>query len=112
MKAITAYDVPHFMFMTRQKLVDLSGVPMQANKRNGRKQPIHMKYLNGTNAIKRSLGEEFATGAPTKEKLVKDYAAKHPSATVTEIARGCGVSRPTVYKWIKNSKSDTVSTKK
>jgi len=102
LKAITAYDVGHFMFMKRETLVRLSGVPMKANKRNGRKQSVHMKYLNGTNALKRSLGEEFATGAPTKRDQVLLYYSTHPDQSVTEIARGCGVSRPTFYKWIRN----------
>ena len=99
-KAMQAHK-ERYRTLPREKISELSGLEIKAAKRNGRKQSVHMKYLNGTNAIKRSLGEEFATGAPTKEKLVKDYAVKHPNATVTEIARECSVSRTTVYKWLK-----------
>lgn len=115
LKAITAYDVPHFTLMTRQKLVDLSGVPMQANKRNGRTRQAHMKRVNRIIDLDIEDGEpdvRYHGGAPTKEQMIKEYAAKHPNASVTEIARGCGVSRTTVYKWLKNGKSDTVSTEK
>lgn len=101
LKAITAYDVPHFMFMKRETLVRLSGVPMKANKRNGRKKDIHVKILNGTNQVKRSLGEEFATGAPIKKDAVINYITDHPNENISQIARGCGVSRPTVYKWLR-----------
>ena len=27
------------------------------------------------------------------------YRAEHPEASVTEVARALGISRPTVYKW-------------
>ena len=101
LKAITAYDVPHFLFMKRETIVRRSGVPFEPNKRNHRTQAQHMIYLNSMNAVRRSMGEEFATGRPSKEKEVKEYILDHPQENVSEMARGCGVSRPTIYKYLK-----------
>lgn len=43
-------------------------------------------------------------GRPSKEAITREYIEKHPEETsVTEIARECGVSRPTIYKYLKNS---------
>lgn len=104
LKAITAYDVPHFMFMTRQKLVDLSGVPMQANKRNGRTRQAHMKRVNRIIDLDIEDGEpdvRYHGGAPTKEQMIKEYAANHPEMSNRQIGIALGVSRNTVNKWLK-----------
>ena len=39
-------------------------------------------------------------GSGTKEDLVKEYLAKNPDDSPTEIARNLGISRTTVYKYI------------
>lgn len=101
LKAITAYDVKHFMFMRRETIVRLSGVPFEPNKRNHRTKAQHMVYLNGMNAVKRSMGEEFATGRPDKHKLVIDYKQKHPDMSNRQIAEALGISRNTVNKWVR-----------
>lgn len=97
LKAITAYDKQHFIFMKRETLVKLSGVPMEANKRNGRKQAQHMIYMNGMNALHKSMGESI--GRPTKKELVFDYLKEHPEASVRDIARRLNISVNTACKW-------------
>lgn len=102
LNAITAYDVPHFVRMTRESLVRLSGVPMQKAKRNGRTQAMHLKILNGTNQLKRMLGEEFATGAPTKQEQVIKYLIHNPDKSNRQVAEEMGLARNTVNKWAKD----------
>lgn len=41
-------------------------------------------------------------GAPTKASLVREYAAAHPDASRSAIARELGISRTTVIKWLRN----------
>ena len=102
LKAITAYDVPHFVFMKRETLVRLSGVPMQANKRNGRTQEAHLRRARAVQNIDYPEGEwRNVCGAPTKRQKVLEYIAAHPGESVSTIAKGCGVSRQTVYKWMR-----------
>lgn len=38
-------------------------------------------------------------GSGTKQRQVAAYRAEHPNASVAEVARELGISRPTVYKW-------------
>jgi len=99
-KAMQAHK-ERYRTLPREKISELSGLEINPAERNGRKQSVHMKYLNGTNAVRRSLGEEFATGAPTKEKLIKDFAAQHPEMSNRQLAMALGVSRNTVNKWLK-----------
>ena len=40
-------------------------------------------------------------GSGTKEAEIKAYAAEHPEANHSQIARALGVSRPTVIKWLR-----------
>lgn len=103
LKAITAYNVPHFMFMKRETMVRLSGVPMEPCKRNGRPQDVHLKIARGNKAVLNSVGIGHAqnAGAPIKKDLVLDYKAKHPDKSNRQIAVDLGISRNTVNKWLK-----------
>lgn len=98
-----------------------TGIPLIPNDRNYRKaqEHLHADYFKNekgrpeVNTCKqnRELALKFMrengeiTGRPvgsgTKEQLIKEYAAEHPEASVTEIARALNISRPTVYKWLK-----------
>lgn len=94
--------------LTRARIADLCGVEIQTHKRNGRTRQAHMKRLNKIIDLDIESGEpdvRYHGGAPTKEDLVLSYFNDHPDQSVTEIARACGVSRPTVYKWIKGRSS-------
>lgn len=105
LKAITAYNVAHFMFMRRETLVRLSGVPMTANKRNGRTRQAHIKRVNAMIDFDISMGEKdvrYHGGAPTKQAMVEEYAAAHPDLSRRQIAQELGLSRNTVNKWLKS----------
>lgn len=102
LKAITAYDVNHFMFMKRETIVRLSGVPFEPCKRNHRPQMVHVKIMTATRDILYPEGEwRNAEGRPNKSEEVKRYIQEHPQDNVSKLARGCGVSRPTIYKYLK-----------
>ena len=84
------------------------------NKRNYRKQPQHMEYLNGLRKMRRDvLGEnEYENsgrpkGSGEKRDIIRAYAREHPDANHSEIAKALGVSRPTVIKWLRDWKRDT-----
>lgn len=97
-KALEAYSAEYQTF-PRQSIEALSGIEVPANKRNGRPRAAHMAYLNGMNAVRRSLGEDLGAGRPSKEELVRDYAAAHPNKSNREIASDLGISRNTVNRW-------------
>ncbi len=72
-------------------------------KRNGRKREQHLKLARGIKNLKKQMGEDVAEGRPagsgTAQMKVQWYRLEHPEASVTEVARVLGISRPTVYKW-------------
>ena len=99
--ALETYDRQYYNF-TINDIVKLTDIPIEKNKRNHRKQEIHLK---GARAIQDINDPDHkwrnTEGRPSKEKLVKEYLKKNPEDSPTKIARNLGVSRTTVYKYIK-----------
>ena len=105
--ALAAYGNPLSYGLRRDKIAELTGVGMPANKRNYRKQSLHLRMARSNLEI---LSEEAGyalqgrpKGSGEKRDLVRSYAAAHPDANHSEIARALGVSRPTVIKWLKDA---------
>ena len=99
--ALETFDRQYYNF-TIDDIVKLTDIQIQKNKRNYRKQTLHLKgaraiqEINDPNAEWRNL-----EGRPTKENLVKDFIKENPTANPTKISRELGISRSTVYKYIK-----------
>lgn len=99
--ALECFDLRYATF-PRKDLEKISAIAMPANKRNYRKQSVH---LRGARAIQQINDEVNGTnwrnknGAPTKRDLVWSYLDEHPSATQREVAASLGVSKTTVNKW-------------
>lgn len=102
--ALAAYGNPLSVKLRRDKVAEKTQLPMPINRRNGRKLDQHVAYLNGLRKMRRDvLGEDEYknSGRPTKKDEVRAYAAEHPAANHTAIARALGISRPTVIRWLK-----------
>ena len=98
--ALEAYDKEYYNF-TIADIEKLTDVRIERNKRNHRKQTMHLKIARGTRDILHENwreGNGRPTGSGTKEQLIKDYIQENPSAKVAQIAMALGVSRTTVYK--------------
>ena len=83
-------------------------IHIERNRRNGQRQSDHLEEARAIRDIRmRRQGRRWdenngrPKGSGTAQQRVAAYRAEHPEATVTEIARELGVSRPTVYKWLK-----------
>lgn len=108
-KALEAYNESYVTF-PRDDIARLTKIAMPANKRNGRKQKVHLAIARGTKEAMKSVEAMKPEGRPKgsaklttpKAKLIRDYALEHPEANHSEIARVLGVSRPTVIKWLKD----------
>lgn len=92
----------------RSEVEKLTQIPVPPNKRNGRKLNQHIAMVNATRKMRRDVfGEDEyrnsgrPKGSGTKADEIRCYAAEHPEANHSEIARALGVSRPTVIKWLK-----------
>lgn len=103
--ALTAFQESYITF-PRDDIVKYSGLQMTPNKRNGRKQKQHMKVIS---AIRDVLHEDGSwrnkTGRPkgsgTKEDQVRALREAHPDASISELAQISGLSRTTLYKYLK-----------
>lgn len=102
--AIDAYFDPIIHKLTRERIERRTAIDLPKNKRNGRKQAVH---LAGARAVQ-EVNDKFngtnwrdGNGRKPKADLVRDYALAHPDANHSEIARALGISRPTVIKWLK-----------
>jgi DNA-binding transcriptional ArsR family regulator len=94
---------------TIDDITKLTQVPIEKNKRNRRGRKQHVKvmsavrdaiYPDGTWRNKNGRPKGSRNKENRKKELIIEYAATHPEANVTDIARALGVSRPTVYKYL------------
>lgn len=107
-KAMRSFgDLPDHRRFPKWWLEELCGWPFGTQKRNGRDQGEHLKRSRAIRKAYLEAGVEDAsgggrpTGSGTKRQMIQDYAATHPEANHSEIARALGVSRPTVIKWLR-----------
>lgn len=84
-------------------IVNRTGIPIEKNKRNGRKQKLHLKLARANRDI---LCEERGkadwregNGRPDKKLVVCEWRYKHPNGKKADCIRDTGLSKPTVYKW-------------
>lgn len=101
--AMVYYD-RKYIRMGRHGIQKMTKIDIGKTKRNDRKQIDHLRRARAVQAIDYPDGEwrnkkGRPVGSGTAESRVRDYRAYHPSASVTEVARALGISRPTVYKW-------------
>ena len=97
--AMEAYNKEYFNFTIRD-IEALTDVRIHRNKRNGRKQAVHLERARAVEMIDYPNYEwRNKDGRPTKQEEIKLYKAEHPEATPTEAARDLGVSRTTIYRW-------------
>lgn len=75
-----------------------TGIRIDKNKRNGRKQE---KHLQGARAIRDINNENWreGNGRPDKEQIVIDWQRQHPEGKKIDCERETGLSRHTVLKW-------------
>lgn len=99
--ALECYDTRYCTFPI-DDIIKISGIAIEKNKRNGRKKSQHIKMVNEMRKFKRDVLEEDEyknNGRPDKRNLVIEYIQANPKASVTQISKDLGISRPTVYKY-------------
>src|SRR5699024_2033590 len=102
--ALECYDEQYKTFQI-ESIVQLSGIEIAKNKRNGRTQKEHLKRVR--------LLQEFdnpnwrdGNGRKAKRDEVIAFLKENEDMSVTEIARNLNVSRPTVYKYKKELENE------
>lgn len=99
MTALECYDLRYCTFPIKD-ISKISGIPIERNKRNGRKRAEHIRLMNFIrDELNGNTDWRNTKGAPTAQAKVAAYRQEHPEASVSEVARELNISRTTVYKW-------------
>ena len=93
-----------YVTYSRKEAERVSAIPMPANKRNGRKQELHIKIMNAIRDIEYPDGtwqnkEGRPKGSGEKSQIVKEWRKNHPEGKKIECHRETGLSRVTIDKW-------------
>lgn len=98
MKALEAYNDSYITYPIHA-IEARTGIQLPRNKRNGRKQAMHLKIARSTLAIMNEDRGEVLQGRPDKQKIVKEWQKSHQDGKKADCIRETGLSKPTVYKW-------------
>lgn len=79
-------------------IVNLTDIPIEKNKRNYRKQNIHLEIARATKAVLKRVGEMPPEGRPSKQAIIVEWRRQHPTGSKAECIAATGISKPTVYK--------------
>lgn len=111
--ALHAYKEDYCTF-PRDTIARLTAIPLKVNKRNGRKQNIHLEIsrmtrdllvkVNGKSDWRegngRPLGSVKSAETAQKAQIVREWRSNNPESTNKALcARETGLSRTTVHKW-------------
>lgn len=101
MSAMDCLDDRYATFPIRD-IEKLTCIPIPRNKRNGRKQPVHMATMRAIQGVIDPNGTwRNKDGRPTKKEIVEQWQAVHPDGRKIDCERETGLSRHTVLKWWK-----------
>lgn len=113
--ALECYDQRYCTFPLKDIEV-ISAIPIERNKRNGRKQKVHLARARAVQMVDDPEGKwrnknGRPIGSGTKEDIIKSYISANPDESVSAIARTLGISRTTVYKYRVKDNIDEMLTK-
>lgn len=83
------------------KIVYRTGIRIDKNKRNGRKQAEHIKLMNFVRdeLNNNTTWNKFGNGRKSKKEIVRMWRFNNPDGKKADCIRETGLSKPTVYKW-------------
>lgn len=102
--ALQAYEDAGLFTYPINSIQHKSGIEIVKNKRNGRKQKIHLEIARATqNIIDPNRDWQNKDGRPagsgTAQSKVLEWRAANPDGTKYKCCKETGLSKPTVYKW-------------
>lgn len=97
--ALEAYD-DKWITYPRRSIEYKSGIRINANRRNGRKQEEHIKRITTLRDMDYPDGSwRDGNGRKLKREIVQEWRLLHPDGRKADCIRETGLSKPTVYKW-------------
>lgn len=104
MSALQIYQDKNYITFPITSIEKLSGLKIEKNKRNGRKQEVHLKIMNSTRDILYPNGEwrnleGRPKGSGEKKDIVVEWRKNNPQGKKIDCYRETGLSRVTIDKW-------------
>ena len=97
--ALEMYNDSYIRFPINS-ISSLTSIPIEKNKRNYRKQQLHLEIARATKKIMVAAGEsENKGGRKPKGELVSSWQQQHPNGKKADCIRDTGLSDKTVYKY-------------
>ena len=97
MKALEAYNDDYITYPI-DTIVARTDIKIEKNKRNGRKQKVHLQIARATRDIINPNWRE-GNGRKSKSELIKEWRKNNPNGKKIDCSRDIGVHINTVYKW-------------
>ena len=101
--AMECFDMRYCTFPI-DDIVKISGIPIEKNKRNGRKQAVHLMGARAIQEINdRMNGTDWreGNGRTSAEQRIREYLELHPNAKKCDVIKDLGIDKKTCYKWWK-----------
>lgn len=98
--ALECFDMRYCTFPI-DDIVKVSGISIEKNKRNGRKQILHLELARNNKAILKKHGELKQEGRPSTEERIREYLLFNPNARKCDVIKDLGIDKKTCYKWWK-----------
>ena len=99
LKALEAYNEDYVTYPI-DTITARTGIPIEKNKRNGRRQKDHVRRITVLRDLDHPDGQwRNKDGRPKKAEVVKAWRQAHPDGNKAACIRETGLSKPTVYKW-------------
>lgn len=95
--ALEAYSDSYITYPI-DTIVVRTGIPIEKNKRNWRKQTQHMEVMRAIQNVVNPNWRE-GNGRPTAERTVLKWRQGHPDGSKKECKDSTGLSYPTIRKW-------------
>ena len=99
--ALEAYNDRYITYPI-SSIAYLTDIQINKNKRNGRKQVVHLMGARAIQEINDKMNDtnwREGNGRPTAEQKVKDWQTSNPDGKKADCIRQTGLSKKTVYKW-------------
>ena len=100
MDALQAYEDRDLVTYPIGSISHKSGIKIERNKRNGRKQAVHLARNRALQNFDDPNGEwRNKEGRPSAEHIVKEWQENNPGRRKADCIKETGLSKPTVLKW-------------
>lgn len=96
--ALEAYNDSYITYPINT-IIARTDIPIEKNKRNGRKQAMHLKIARSTLEIMNDDNGMALQGRKPKQAIVQEWKSSHVNGKKIDCERDTGLSRHTVLKW-------------